>query len=88
MGCVLQAVAERSKKDLEPLTQRLLAEVAARNMTSQQAVEFLLSFVQSIRYKIPIQIVACLDTARTSGNSTRDHILRRPSPRTSRDRDP
>lgn len=56
MGCIFQAFSESSAPHLEPLAARLAREVQSRQFNASQAAEFLLSFVQSIRYQIPSEL--------------------------------
>jgi len=56
MGCIFESFSEASSTHLAPLAARLGREIRERQFNAHQAVSFLLSFVQNIRYQIPTEL--------------------------------
>jgi hypothetical protein len=55
MGCVYEAVAKRSIPDIEPLVARFRARAKAGKLSSLDAAQLVVTFVQAIPYEIPQQ---------------------------------
>jgi len=53
MQCIFEALAERSKPDVDPLAARFQRHIAEKKLGAVDAVELVTSFVQAIPYEIP-----------------------------------
>ncbi len=53
MSCVFDALAKRTKKDIDPLTKKFAARVKAAKLDAMAATELALGFVQTIPYVEP-----------------------------------
>jgi transglutaminase-like putative cysteine protease len=53
MRCVFEAIVARNAADIEPLAERFRRRAREANLTSLEAAQLVMSFVQHIKYEIP-----------------------------------